>query len=198
LTRTWIIDRFHQALLIGSALALSWLGMMFVHNVGHLIYAWVGGGRVNYWPFHPLDAFTCPRLTYNPNPLLVLWGGPIWGCALPLLLLWLVRAVAPSRRYLALFFAGFCLVANGSHLAAGALYPYGDAERLLRFGVPEWALLLFGMPMTLAGLGLFHGLGAQFGLGSARGRVDRRTAWLLFGATVVAATTELLLAARWS
>jgi len=172
--------------------------MMFVHNVGHLIYAWVSGAAVSYWPFHPLDVFTCPRLSHNPSPLLVLWGGPIWGCALPLLLLWLVRAVAPSQRYLALFFAGFCLVANGCHLAAGALYPFGDAGRLLRLGVPEWALLLFGMPIILAGLGLFHGLGPRFGLGLARGRVDGRAAWILFAATIVAATTALLLAARWS
>lgn len=187
-------ERFHQALLIASTFGVSWMAMMFVHNVGHLIYAWASGGDVNYWPFHPLAFFACPRLSNNPSPLLVLWGGPIWGCALPLLMLWLVRAVAPSQSYLALFFGGFCLVANGCHLAAGALYPFGDAARLLQWGVPDWALLLFGLPTTVAGLGLFHGLGPRFGLGTARGRVDKRTARVMFVALVTIASTELALA----
>ena len=35
--------RFFQLTLIASILRLSWLGMMIVHELGHVLAAWVSG-----------------------------------------------------------------------------------------------------------------------------------------------------------
>ena len=48
------MSRFHQALLIVSTLALSWLGMQAVHEAGHVLHAWWSGGRVERLVLHPL------------------------------------------------------------------------------------------------------------------------------------------------
>ena len=57
--------------------------------------------------------------------------------------------------YLARFFAGFCLIANGVYLGIGAFQGDGDAGDLLRMGTPKWCLWLFGL--IAVPLGLFFG-----------------------------------------
>ena len=67
-------DRFFQILLIGSSLALSWLGMMAVHELGHVVHLWVSGGTVEYVLLHPAQlSYTQPG--ENPHPLFVAAGG---------------------------------------------------------------------------------------------------------------------------
>jgi hypothetical protein len=185
------MHRFHQALLIASAVSLSWLAMTAVHQFGHRVYAGISDVELTRSPLHPLR-FSCPRQLANARPL-VTWGGAIWGCAIPLGLLWLARATLPKGRYLAQFFAGFCLAANGAYLAIGSVIPAGDAAQLLRYGVPQWILVAFAFPAILAGLGMWHGLGPDFGFGNG-GRVDSRTAWLLMGLVAVAVVGEVLAA----
>jgi hypothetical protein len=83
------------------------------------------------------------------------------------LLLWLLAA---GRRlpgtFVLRFFAGFCLIANGAYLAAGAWAGIGDAGDLLRHGSPTWCLWLFGVVAVPAGLWLWHRQGRHFGLGA--------------------------------
>jgi len=181
--------RLDQALLIGSSIVFSWLGMMVVHEFGHVLHLWLSGGRVDYVVLHPLTiSYTHPAA--NPHPLFVAWGGAIWGCAVPLAAVVLVGRVAPSHVYLARFFAGFAVVVNGAYLAGDALLRGGDGRELVGYGTPPWLLIAIGISLIALGLWLWNGLGPSFGLGAAKGRVDRRAA---LGA---AAGTALLIAAE--
>jgi hypothetical protein len=168
-------ERFFQALLIVSTLALSWLGMMAAHELGHVAHLWLSSGTVEYVLLHPA------RLSYtqpgrNPWPLFVAAGGAVWGCGLPLAAWLIIRRLAPRRAYLARFFAGFCLVANGAYLGADAFIAGGDARELMAHGTPSWLLAALGLPAVGWGLYLWHGQGENFGLGGAKGKVDRRAA----------------------
>ena len=80
--------------------------------------------------------------------------------------------------WLARWFAGFCLVANGAYLLGGVFLRGGgdDAGVILQSGGARWQLAAFGLAAIAAGLYLWHGLGPYFGLGEARGKVDRRAA----------------------
>jgi hypothetical protein len=151
--------------LIVSTLLASWLAMQAVHELGHVSGAWLTGGRVARVVLHPAT-ISRTDLTENPHPLAVAWCGPLVGAVMPLLL-WLLAA---GRRlpgtFVLRFFAGFCLIANGAYLAAGAWAGIGDAGDLLRHGSPTWCLWLFGVVAVPAGLRLWHRQGRHFGLGA--------------------------------
>jgi len=169
------MNRFFQVLLITSAIGFSWLGMMVVHEFGHVLHLWLSGGTVDKVVLHPL-AISRTDPGQNPHPLVVAWGGPIWGCLIPLATLLMVRSVARPYTYLARFFSGFCLIANGAYLAGDSFLRGGDARDLIAHGTPQWGLIAFGLPAVGLGLCLWNGLGPHFGLGQAQGRVDPRAA----------------------
>ena len=135
----------------------SWLGMMAVHELGHVLHAWVSGATVLAVRI-PLLGFSITELGMNPRPHFVAWGGVVWGCALPLA----VWALFVTRRWrgwrLLQFFTGFCLVANGAYLGAGWVDDAGDAGDLLAYGAPVWVRLAVGVVAAAAGLYLWHGL----------------------------------------
>jgi hypothetical protein len=163
-----------SGLLIVSTVAFSWLAMMAVHESGHVLHAWLSGGRVERVVLHPL---TISRTDVDPNPLphFVAWGGAVWGCGAPLLA-WAVMALRQWRvAYLFRFFAGFCLIANGAYLGAAVVRPVGDAADLIRLGTPAWVLGLGGATAIACGLWVWNGLGPHFGLGRT-GMVHRRDA----------------------
>lgn len=169
------MNRFFQVLLIASAVGFSWLGMMAVHELGHVLHLLATGGTVDYVILHPLAiSYTHPGK--NPHPLAVAWGGAIWGCAFPMIALGIVRCLARPWTYLPAFFAGFCLIANGAYLAADAFMQGADARELVAYGSPPWLLVVFGLTAIAAGLLLWNGLGTHFGLGASGGKVDPRTA----------------------
>ena len=184
--------RCFQYLLIISTIALSWLGMMIVHELGHVFHSWLSGGVVAWVELHPLG-FSRTDLSRNPHPMFVAWGGAIWGCMIPLCLLPAVRLLARTCTYLAAFFCGFCLIANGAYLAAGSFIGAGDAADLLRAGASQWQLGLFGIPALAIGLWLWNGLGPHFGLGQSAGRVDRRAALGVAAALIIVVVAELVL-----
>lgn len=185
-----LVSRFFQVLLVVSAAGFSWLGMMAVHELGHVMHLLLSGGTVQYVVLHPLEiSYTHPG--ENPHPLIVAWGGAIWGCAIPLATVAIVRGAARGFDYLAAFFAGFCLIANGAYLGADAFLQGGDGRELVAHGVPPWLLVLFGLAAVVGGLFLWNGLGPRFGLGPAGGRVDRRAAVGTFVACMVLAVLEV-------
>ena len=49
------MNRFFQILLISSTLAFSWLGMMAVHELGHVTHLALSGGTVEKVVLHPLE-----------------------------------------------------------------------------------------------------------------------------------------------
>lgn len=141
------------------ALYPCWLGMMAAHEAGHVLHAWLSGGTVSAVRV-PLAGFSLTELSSNPHPHFVAWGGPVWGCVLPLLA-WAALRLRRRRGWRAAqFFAGFCLVANGAYLGIGWLDRAGDAGDLLDYGTPAWVLVAIGVTATGAGLYLWHRLGA--------------------------------------
>jgi len=186
------MKRAHQILLIGTSLPLCWLGMMVVHELGHVIGAVDTGGTVERVVLHPL-AISRTDVLPNPNPVLVVWAGPIVGVLLPLALLVIVKVGRVSLAYLPQFFAGFCLIANGTYIGGGSFGKIGDAGDMLRHGSPIWCLWLFGVGSLPLGLYLWNGLGPSFGLGQAAGNVDHRAAYLSLGLLILTVILEVAL-----
>lgn len=180
-------ERLFQGLLVGSVISLSWLGMMAVHEFGHVLHAWLSGGAVLRVVLDPID-LSHTELRLNPHPVFVAWGGVVWGSLLPLGLAPLVR---DAYRYLVRFFAGFCCVANGAYLVAGVFTNAGDPGDLLRAGVPGLVLICVGTAAASVGLILWNGLGGRFGLGPDASPVDRRAALGLVAALAVLVAVEL-------
>lgn len=187
------MSRFHQVLLIATLLPLCWLGMMAVHELGHVAAARATGGQVQRVMLGPL-AFSRTDVGPNPRPLVVAWGGAAVGTLLPLAAWALAALLRLPGAYLLRFFAGFCLVANGAYLGGGAIGRVADAGELLRHGAAAWHLWAFAAITVPLGLLLWHRQGRWFGLGPRARRVHPAAAWTsaILLALVVAA--ELLLA----
>lgn len=169
------MNRLSQVLLIGSTIAFSWLGMMVVHEAGHVVHLRLSGGTVDKVVLHPLTiSRTDPG--ENPHPLFVAWGGVIWGSLIPLAALMFVWRLARRYAYLARFFAGFCLTANGAYLLGDVFVRGGDARELIWYGTPPWVVVVCGLGGLGAGLVLWNGLGPRFGIGRGADRVDPRVA----------------------
>jgi hypothetical protein len=185
------MNRVHQWMLIVSTLALSWFAMMAVHETGHVLGALFTGGTVTKVVLHPLT-ISRTDVAPNPQPLLVVWAGPLFGVIVPLLS-WVASQMGRVPFwYLLRFFAGFCLIANGAYLGVGSFDGVGDAGDLLRHGAPVWQLCVFGLMCVPTGLWLWHGLGAHFGLGDAEGKVSIPTAYVMLALLMVTVTVMTL------
>ena len=152
-------------LVVPPLIYACWLGMMAVHELGHVLHAWLSGGTVSAVRV-PLAGFSITEYSTNPRPHFVAWGGAIWGCLIPLAGVLLIRAISgrrPGRRPRARraieYFAGFCLIANGVYVGAGWAYYVGDAADLLDYGTPRWVMTAFGAAAAVGGLYLWHRLG---------------------------------------
>lgn len=170
-----------------GAVSASWLGMQIVHEAGHVAGALATGGCVTHVELRP---WTISRTDVepNPHPLIERWSGPVIGCLLPLAGWLAVRALRRTWAYLLRFFAGFCLIANGSYLGAGVMWPVGDAADILRLEPSRWPLAVFGVATVACGFAVWHRLGSAFGLGPEARCVDRRHVvgvWCVVAAIVV-------------
>lgn len=174
---------------------LSWLAMMGVHELGHVLGAHLTGGRVAQVIWHPLT-ISRTDLAENPYPGPVVWAGPIVGSALPLLAWSIAAALRHWTAPLLRFFAGFCLIANGVYLGLGSFTGAGDAGDLLYASSPIWTLWLFGLICVPLGLRLWHNLGPAFGLVDARltPTLDPRLAITTLAAFLATLTLSLLIA----
>jgi hypothetical protein len=150
--------------------------MQVVHECGHVLGAWFTGGSVAKIVLHPLT-ISRTELLSNPHPLLVVWAGPSLGVLLPLMGWGLAYLIRIPSAFLARFFAGFCLVANGAYIGIGSFDGIGDCGEMLRHGAVLWQLWLFGIVSVSGGILLWHNQGVQFGFGSPHGHVDRRIAY---------------------
>src|SRR5947208_8539728 len=99
------VRRLHQGVLIVSTVLGSWLGMQAVHESGHVLGAWLTGGRVARVVLHPLT-ISRTDLARNPAPLAVVWAGPLVGVLLPLACWGVAAAVRLPGAFLLRFFAG--------------------------------------------------------------------------------------------
>jgi hypothetical protein len=169
------MNRAHQGVLVVSTVLGSWLGMQTVHELGHVVGARLTGGRVERVVLHPLT-ISRTDLAENPRPLTVVWAGPVVGVLLPLAIWGVAALLRMPGAYVLRFFAGFCLLANGLYIGVGSFDRVGDCGEMLRHGSDPWQLWLFGAVTALVGLWLWHRQGPHFGLGAARGQVDRKVA----------------------
>src|SRR2546422_389551 len=78
-----VASRAVVSVVVLVSIALSWLGMMAVHELGHVINGWLSGGAVVRVVLDPFD-LSHTEFLRNPSPLFVAWGGVVWGSALPL------------------------------------------------------------------------------------------------------------------
>ena len=140
-----IQDRAFQILLVVSTLVISWLGMMVVHEFGHVLFAWLSGGSVARVVLSPLE-FSRTDLQRNPHPLFVASGGALVGDALPLLVASLWRLLRWPGWYILQFFAGFCLVANGIYLLYFGVFVHFLAEPSHQSENPSQSLTQHGRP----------------------------------------------------
>jgi hypothetical protein len=157
--------RVPQAWLIISTLLLSWLLTQAVHELGHVVAAWLTGGQVVQIVLHPLT-ISRTDVDPNPHPLIVVWSGPVVGVVMPLLA-WAIAAAAKLPTSFLRFFAGFCLIANGAYIGLGSFQRIGDCQVMLRNGSPAWLLWLFGIVTIPLGLWLLDSTREYFGLGAA-------------------------------
>src|SRR5205814_8443872 len=121
----------------------------------------------------------------NPRPLVVVWSGPVFGVLAPICLWGVFLVTHGPGAFFVRFFAGFCLIANGAYIAFGSFDAVGDCGEMLRHGSPIWLLWLFGAIASPPGLWLWHRQGPHFGLGKAKGKVDRRAAYATLAACVL-------------
>jgi len=133
--------------------------MMAVHELGHVLGAWATGAEVTKVVLHPLT-ISRTELGVNPRPLVVVWAGPLLGVVAPGAIWGCLRLrKSPAAPY-AMFFTGFCLIANGIYIGAGWLGRVGDCGVMLQHGTPPWVMVAFGLATAPAGLLLWHRLGS--------------------------------------
>lgn len=189
------MQRARQVSFIVCALALSWLGMMAVHELGHVVGAWSSGGAVERVVLHPLS-ISRTDVSPNPHPAVVVWCGPILGCVLPAA----VATLWPTRRVvawsLASWFAGFCFIANGAYIGLGSFDGIGDCGEMLRTGTPIWLLWSFGTLMCGCGLFCWHRLGSPRAFLSTPEAVTPRMAIIALGATALLAALAMSVSTR--
>ena len=183
------MQRFHQLVFVVSLLALSWFAMMAVHEFGHVVGALTTGGSVERVVLHPLT-ISRTDVAPNPRPAIVVWLGPILGCVVPAIGWWLVPRRHAITRQIALFFAGFCLLANGAYIAIGSFDRVGDCGVMLKHGSPLWTLLLFGGLTISLGFASWHRLGSVKQFLADPSLVDPSVAYVLLSALLVLLVLE--------
>lgn len=172
-------------------LGVCWLGMMTVHESGHILAAIAGGGTVTKVVLSPV-AISRTDVSPNPWPAIVVWLGPLFGATFPLLIWSLIPRGWTWPRGLLQFFAGFCLIANGAYLGIGSFEQVGDCQEILRTGSPIWTMRLFGIVAIPAGFYLWHRLGSPADLLQEDSPVNSKSAWLAVFALVMIAGTAWL------
>ncbi|EAQ79655.1 hypothetical protein [Blastopirellula marina] len=163
-----------------AILANCWLWMQAVHEFGHVLAAWLSGGRVRLAYLVPWDISRTDYVA-DQYELSIVWAGPIVGAALPVTIWLAMRLLRSSHEPLAAFFAGFCLIANGAYLGAAILTPVGDAAEILQLGGSLWMLALFGVICLPLGVWLWNGRGGYFGFGAGAQEVTPQAAAIAAG-----------------
>ncbi|TWT31395.1 hypothetical protein [Blastopirellula retiformator] len=182
-----------RRVLFGLAIvAICWLWMQIIHELGHAAATWLIGGQVELvylvpWEISRTD-FHAPQ-----HELPIIWAGPIFGAMAPLIV-WLAMRLGKSKHEpLAAFFAGFCLIANGAYLGAAIRSPVGDAAEILKQGGAVWQLAAFGGVCVPLGLWLWNGRGGYFGFGREADEVTTYGAAIACGVLAATVVGEALL-----
>ena len=192
------MDRCFQALLMFSTAALSWLLMLAVHELGHVLHGWLSGATLDAVHL-PLVGFSRTDFAVNPHPLFVAWGGALWGCVLPLAILVVARCFAAKRHLYLARLVRRLLPDRQRRLSAWR----SDSDRRSRrrrrhSSTRRRSLATDRLRRRRRGRRIvsLERLGPYFGLGPSRGRVDRKAAVGVTIALLAVACIEALLANR--
>ncbi len=166
------MKRAEQVILIVTFTAFSWLVMQVVHELGHIAAAVATGAEILKVYLHPLIV-SSTDVWNPPHPLIEVWAGPIAGSLLPLFAFLVARAFRCPGLYLFRFFAGFCLIVNGVYIAFGPSSGGADSAVMIENGTPRLAMVVFGLLTAPLGLYFWHRQGHHFGLGDAKGKVNK-------------------------
>jgi len=151
---------YRKQMIIGVVVVvLSWYGMMVVHEAGHCFGAVITGGKIERVVI-PIVGFSRTDVSASAQPLIVIWGGPIFGAVTPVILLIWFKHTSQQVRQILRYFIGFCLIANGAYIGIGAILRAGDCEEMLKYGSPMWLLVVFGLISSVAGLFVWHRMGS--------------------------------------
>ncbi len=178
-----------------SLVAVCWLAMMAAHEFGHVLGAVATGGAVERVVLHPL-AISRTDVSPNPHPAIVVWAGPIIGCALPVFLAMIVPTRRAALRNIATSYAGFCLVANGAYIAIGSFDGVGDCGVMLATGSPRWLLIAFGAATIPMGLFVWHKIGSLGEFCKQPALVSKRLAYTTAEVLFLLIVAELVLSPR--
>lgn len=189
------MKRLNQAILVASFVPFCWLAFMAIHELGHVVAGLFTGGTITKVVVHPL-AISRTDVSPNPNPLVTAWAGPIIGIILPLAIWGVFWKFKIAGEYLARFFAGFCMIANGAYIGIGSFEKIGDAGDMMKHGSPIWLLWLFGITIVPLGFLIWHRLGPKFGLGESNGTVDEWAAYVSLALFTVLFLVTFLISPR--
>ncbi len=193
------MQRTQPFLLAMVVLAVCWFGMLALHEMGHICGAILTGGTVEKVVLYPLTV-SSTTVSPNPHPLIVVWSGPLAGVLIPLILAACCRApraaTARSVQPLAIFFAGYCLIANGAYIGVGSLHQIGDCREMANHGTPIWLMVGFGLIAVTLGLYLWHGLGTIQNFFDRQQPVDNRSLVWLSTMLVLILIVEFLFSPR--
>ena len=95
-----------------------------------------------------------------------------------------------------MFFAGYCLLANGTYLSFGSFDQVGDCGVMLQHGSPFWSLLVFGVITILLGFYLWHRLGSIKQFLADPSVADPVIVYALLGVLVVLLALEFTISPR--
>lgn len=142
-----------KTLTLLGAFAFGYNAAMILHELGHALTLWTTGGTVTGFSLHP---FSWSYTFYGAPPaypLLTAWGGVLFGSAVALLLLSLIRPWQNTWTIPLALTALCALVVNGLYLTVDSLFlPGGDATVIVRHGTPWLLVLATGIALTLVGL----------------------------------------------
>lgn len=148
--KTSLINDVRHVLTLLAGFAFGMHLAVLLHELGHALGHWVGGGHVTAFVMQsPLPAGYVRGPA--PNPYLAVWGGVVFGSLCTLVFLALAHWLRGRSvlRFVALMTAAFCLGHNGLYLFVGGIVPYADAEGMIQLGAPPWLLFLSGIPMLI-------------------------------------------------
>ena len=183
--------------LIATWLPFCWLVMQLLHELGHLVAAWLLGVEVVRFHFGLL---TVSHTMLNDagqsqaTLLAVTWAGSIMGMLLPLVIWGGVALFRLREAFLARFLAGFCLVANGCYLLCGPADGYADTGVLLANGAMRWQLAIVGILGIALGFLLWNRQGSHFGIGPTPCPIRRQS----IAVSVICLVSMILFALFWT
>ena len=141
-------------------LIACWFGMTAVHEIGHVLAAWLCGATVERVVLLPLSRTDTHGVTH---PLFVHGAGVVFGATFPVLLWSAAYRLRWKTALLFRFFAGFCLIANGAYIGCDfSVTGPTDAGLLIEHGASRLVLVLFGIACVSGGLFLWHGQSRDF------------------------------------